>query len=671
MNQLFGWALQALILTAGIFIFLRYVRATRGSRLIRGMVVSVTIGVLGLWGLADWLELEELNYLLQNIAGYVVVIFAILFQPELRRGITQIGERQLLGRLRRQMQDDVLEEVTKAVTAMAARRHGALIAFEREAPLTMYIEGGVTMDSAVTRLVIETVFFPGGALHDGAVIVKKDRIAAASCLFPLTKNPEFSRLRGTRHRAALGLTEETDAVTVAASEETGAISVCSNGVMHENVPPAKLKQVLLETLGSEEKQIANDGRRFGWLRKAMPVIKQDFLWLVASFLIGSAILIIANREASTTRPYQLKLVQRVRESGQDLRDGELAIVLPENMRLASKTLNQTFEINVTGTRGQQIDFGAAPAGIIEFEEVEPGQRLLNIASINWRNDSIGISYNWANDEAPQVGIELIARANFPLKPELVQIDATDLDPHYEVRREALEFDRLEITLVGPADQLSRLESGDLELKLATIYLGPADISNRRAALDISSELKQLDLSIESEDLVYVTIPIVPATHDLDTITREVALICTDISRSAELSEWALPDIAGTASFSIRTSGLIPASIEAGSPDGKQRVDAIINFVRDNLTVFVDIAELPARGEGLSVPIRWYLRQDWREALDTLAPGVRTLGGSETLDIELQSAKKVLLEEVEPEVVPSKSEEQAPIGSTVAGEDSDF
>ncbi|MFT5285506.1 MAG: diadenylate cyclase [Planctomycetota bacterium] len=651
--------------------FLRYVRATRGSRLIRGMVVSVTIGVLGLWGLANWLELEELNFLLQSVAGYIIVIFAILFQPELRRGITQIGDRQLGGRLRRQMQDDVLEEVSKAVTAMAARRHGALIAFEREAPLSMYIEGGVSMDSAVRRLVVETVFFPGGALHDGALIVRKDRIAAASCLFPLTKNPEFSRLRGTRHRAALGLTEETDAVTVAASEETGSISVCSNGVMHENVAPTKLKQVLLATLGSEEFSNSDDGRRTGWLNKTGRTFKQDFLWIAISLLIAFGILLIANREASTTQSYQLRLVQRTRDLGQEVLDGELAMVLPNNMRLASEFRNKSFEIKVTGTRGQQIDFGAAPAGIMELEEAEAGQTLLNLSTINWRHDAIGVRYDWVDGSDPQVEIELIARSAFNLSHELVDIDATNLDPHYEVRRESLQFDHGDITLVGPADQLKRLEDGDLQLKLATIFLGPEHVSDRRAGLDLAPELKRLDLSIESDEVVYVTIPILPATHDLDTITSEVALICTDYSKTAQLDNWELPDIAEFASFSIRTSGLIPASIEAGSVEGKKLIDTIINFVQDNLTVFVDIAELPAPGEGQSVPVRWYLREDWREALDLLAPGVRTLGGRETLDIELESDKEVLLEEVVTEVNSTDGKVGDSSGSERSNDDSDF
>lgn len=651
MNQLFGWALQALILTVGIYLFLRFVRTTRGSRLIRGMVVSVTIGVLGLWGLAKWLELEELNYLFQSIAGYVVVIFAILFQPELRRGISQIGERQLIGRLRRRLQDDVLEEVSKAVTAMAARRHGALIAFERETPLNVYVEGGVQMDSAVARLVIETLFYPGGALHDGAVILRKDRIAAASCLFPLTKNPEFSRLRGTRHRAALGLTEETDAITVAASEESGAISVCSNGVIHENVPPAKLKQVLKATLGSGEiTDGAGDDSR-GWLKRSMPVFKQDMMWIASSFLIGVGILFIAHRDMSVKNPFTLRLVQRARDSVQDPQDGELALVLPDHLRLASEFRGAPLEIEVTGTRGQQIDFGAAPAGVMEFEELEPGQRLLSLSAINWRHDAIGLRYAWANDNPPQVEIERIARMTFRLEPELAVVDPTNLDPRYEVRIDEIQFDRNEITLVGPAGELDKLESNELPLRLSPIVLEPDDSSDLRDRIDIHASLASLDISIEGGELIGVTLPIVPALRDLGSVTPEVALICMDPALTAELSRWTLPDNGQTARFSILTSGLLPTTIDPASPIGQERYSAIRSFVTENLYVFVDVAELPAPGEGHAVPLRWGWRQNWRESPDSLGFDMGTLGGRESLDVRLESAAEVLLEEapIEPEV----------------------
>ncbi len=671
MNQLFGWALQALILTVGIYLFLRFVRTTRGSRLIRGMVVSVSIGVLGLWGLAKWLELEELNYLFQSIAGYVVVIFAILFQPELRRGISQIGERQLIGRLRRRMQDDVLEEVTKAVTAMAARRHGALIAFERESPLNIYVEGGVAMDSAVARLVLETLFYPGGALHDGAVIVRKDRIAAASCLFPLTKNPEFSRLRGTRHRAALGLTEETDAITVAASEESGAISVCSNGVIQENVAPSKLKQVLRATLGSGELTDEDTEESRSWFLSSLPLLKQDFLWIVASLLIGVGILFIAHRDMSVTRKFTLRLVQRARDAEADPLGGELALVLPDHLRLASTFRGAPLEIEVSGTRGQQIDFGAAPAGVMEFEELEPGQRLLSLSAIDWRHDAIGLRYGWGANTPPQVEIELIALKTFRLEPELAVIDPTNLDPRYEVRTSEIQFDRSEISLIGPIDALEKLESGELALRLAPIVLTAEDSSDLRDRLNIHDSLASLDISIEGGELIGVTLPIVPALRNLGAVSPEVALICMDPALTAELSRWTLPENGQTARFSILTSGLLPTTIDSASPIGRDRTTAIRNFVNENLYVFVDVAELPPPGEGHAVPLRWGWRLNWRESLDSLGFDRGTLGVRESLDVRLESAAEVLLEESKTETELPNGELSPQTGSTADDSESGF
>ncbi len=642
MNALFGWALQVLILTLGIYVFLRFVRSTRGSRLVRGLVVAVIVGVLGLWGLAKWLELEELNYIFQSVAGYVVVILAILFQPELRRGIAQLGEHKLIGRLRLRLQEDAIEEVAKAVSAMAARKHGALIAFERETPLSVYIEGGVTIDSVVTRLGIESLFHPGSALHDGAVIVRKDRIASASCLFPLTKNPDFSRLRGTRHRAALGLTEETDAVTVTASEETGSISICRNGEMRERVPPGQLKELLRSALGAGELgESADVGSVFG--RASVAALRQDLVWIAASLVIGAGVLYIAHRDMSITETFTVRIVQGSIEGEHEPLPGELAVLLPTHLRLAAASRGRPVDVEVSGTRGQLDDVGPSLSGVIRFDDGEPGQKLLALDSVHWTHDAIGVGYGWV-DGSPQLETESYATATFPLGPQAVELDATDLDPRYQTRPEEITFDPDEVVVSGPSNALDLLSQGELELRLEPLRLTRRDVSDKIASLSIHPSLARHDLAFQGGQTVAVKLPILPATRDLGVVTKEIAVVCMQPDLSDELGRWTLPPHGQSARFTILTSGLLPATTDPGSPGAKERNAAILRFVEENLVVFVDTAELPPPGQGHTVPVRWTWRKEWKKSLDSFGLDMGSLSGREFLDVRIESERQALLEE---------------------------
>jgi diadenylate cyclase len=213
---------QVLILSAGVYLVLGFLRTTRGTGLVRGLAVTALVGVLGLYALSAYLELDELDYLFEISSGYVVIVLAILFQPELRRGIVHLGENPLLGRLLESRRLGVVTEVVQSVTKMAAKRQGALIAIERKMALDAYMESAVRIDSEVDAFLIDTIFHHGSALHDGAIVIRGDRVAGAGCLFPLAEESrEITKSTGTRHRAALGLTEETDAITIAVSPMAG------------------------------------------------------------------------------------------------------------------------------------------------------------------------------------------------------------------------------------------------------------------------------------------------------------------------------------------------------------------------------------------------------------------------------------------------------------------
>ena len=200
-------------------------------------------------------DLRSLSFVLENFWAFWVLALIVLFQPELRRTLAQAGRSRLLQRVvgqgsaeRRQL----LQEVVRAVEALAAKRIGALIAVERQVGLRAYAELGVPMEAVVSAELLGSLFQPGSPLHDGAALVQGDRITAAGCFLPLSRNLGLSRTFGTRHRAAVGLSEETDAVVVVVSEETGVISLAVDGVIERELDPERLQERLVTLLGAGE-----------------------------------------------------------------------------------------------------------------------------------------------------------------------------------------------------------------------------------------------------------------------------------------------------------------------------------------------------------------------------------------------------------------------------------
>jgi len=228
------------ILFIAIYGVLYYLRSSRGS--------LVLFGLFFLWALfslaAKFFHLNVISHILDMIGSALVVVLFVLFQPELRRALAQLGSyfvRQ--GRRRREM----IGEIVAASCAMARRKCGALIVVERRIHLQTLVDDAVILDDKVNALLLESIFYPNAPLHDGAVIIRGDRIVAARAILPLTRSKELSPQLGTRHRAALGISEESDAVTVVVSEETGSVSIAQRGILHRDLDGESLRR-LLETL---------------------------------------------------------------------------------------------------------------------------------------------------------------------------------------------------------------------------------------------------------------------------------------------------------------------------------------------------------------------------------------------------------------------------------------
>ena len=247
----FSWldALDILIVAFIIYQLLQLIRGTHAVQMALGAMVLVLV-----YWVSQWADLETVNWLLRTFLPYVVFGIIVVFQAEIRKVLAHLGKTPLLGAFSAQRTEEMIDEVVLAATTLASQHTGAIIVIEREMGLRTYIETGITLDAVVTYDLLVNVFSPGTPLHDGAVIVQGNRVAAAACFLPLTVNPELSRQLGSRHRAAIGVTEDTDALAVVVSEETGIISLVSGGRIRRELDARTLKQALLDALEVDESE---------------------------------------------------------------------------------------------------------------------------------------------------------------------------------------------------------------------------------------------------------------------------------------------------------------------------------------------------------------------------------------------------------------------------------
>ncbi|SNX54430.1 diadenylate cyclase CdaA [Thermoanaerobacterium sp. RBIITD] len=234
------------------------IRKTRAEQLFKGIIILIILTKL-----SEWLQLRTVNYLLSNAMTVGVIALLIVFQPELRRALESLGRSEFIRRnffiINDEVQDitDVIIEICDAVQFLSRSKIGALIVLERNTGLNELIETGISLDSKISSELLINTFIPNTPLHDGAVIIRGDRIMAAGCFLPLTDNQNLSTELGTRHRAAIGVTEVSDAVSVIVSEETGTISLAQNGRISRHLDIKTLKEVLLSMFKAKESKASN------------------------------------------------------------------------------------------------------------------------------------------------------------------------------------------------------------------------------------------------------------------------------------------------------------------------------------------------------------------------------------------------------------------------------
>jgi diadenylate cyclase len=255
-----GIAVDILLVWFVIYKLIMVVRGTKAVQLLKGITVIVVVRML-----SQYLGLSTLQWIMDQALTWGFLAIIIIFQPEMRRALEQLGRGRFFSRGGVQGEEDpeiTIEAIVKATEYMAKRRIGALMSIEKETGMSDYIETGIPLNSMISSELLINIFIPNTPLHDGAVIIQRNQIAAAACYLPLSESPFISKELGTRHRAALGISEVTDSLTIIVSEETGNISAARNGEIHRGLTQDELREVLQRELQAPMKAVSSN--RWQW-----------------------------------------------------------------------------------------------------------------------------------------------------------------------------------------------------------------------------------------------------------------------------------------------------------------------------------------------------------------------------------------------------------------------
>ena len=235
-----------------VYTVLGFIRETRAEQLAKGLLVLV-IGT----AIADLTHLYTVHWILSNVMTVGMIAIVVLFQPELRRALEKLGRAKLVrfvGDMDKDEAKNMVVEIAKAIEAMSQSKTGALMVIERETTLNDIVETGTVIDAAISAEMIGNIFYEGAPLHDGAMILRGDRLYAAGCVLPLTQNKKLAKELGTRHRAGIGVTETSDALVIIVSEETGVVSLAENGQLTRFIDIKRIEKILLATFLQEEQK---------------------------------------------------------------------------------------------------------------------------------------------------------------------------------------------------------------------------------------------------------------------------------------------------------------------------------------------------------------------------------------------------------------------------------
>jgi len=251
-SEYWNAAIEILLLAVAIYYGYLYFRGTRGAKVLTGLaILFITLTLV-----SQILNLTVISWLLRSLTAFVAIALVVIFQPELRRALAELGSSQFFSSSTQKK--ETIDVITDSVFELSSRQIGALLAIERDTAIRSFAESGVNIDCEMSEELLITIFYPKTPLHDGGVIIRSDRIIAAACIFPVSQREDLDRTLGLRHRAGLGVTEESDAIAIVVSEETGNISICHRGKIEREFKQGQFEKRLSELLMRDGDHSDND-----------------------------------------------------------------------------------------------------------------------------------------------------------------------------------------------------------------------------------------------------------------------------------------------------------------------------------------------------------------------------------------------------------------------------
>ena len=566
-------AVEVAVFATLIYFGLRFLRRTRGSNVLRGLLYLGVGGLVTFLLLIRAMDLLRLSYLFETIAQSVVIALVVVFHPEIRRAIVHLGESQVFARLfRKEVQ--AVKHIARAVENMSKVRMGALIAIERDASLQQFADTGTPLDAELTPLLLESLFYPKSTLHDGAAIVRDNRIVAAACLLPLSQNPDVNKRLGTRHRAAIGLSEETDAITVTVSEETGSMSLAIGGKLEYGLTREQLEQRLEGILRPQRRpqRAANERKTLGSILKS--ATSDSARKLTA---LGLAALLWLFLDQKITANYDATMQLGVVGIGQPLPQGTMADELYVNLPLDSVKIERFVNMS-TGADVPNVKllFAGPKTGIeqlagdtlklnvrlpkVDWDEVSSAD--FSIADVQLTHRALIDGKVAVTMEPQRVRIEVSRIQSTTLQLAADQVELTfggDERLKARVRDDSFEFSQKSVDLIGPARALEELAARKGEKPLRALLAAPSSARQASAQLQLQPQFTQLGLALR--DPCRLTVQLRP---EMQNYSLELPVIVDDKSLPEAMRNQYRPD-APTKTVRIKAGGALLSKLVGFEP----------------------------------------------------------------------------------------------------------
>ncbi|MEY4828473.1 MAG: hypothetical protein RLZZ562_269 [Planctomycetota bacterium] len=566
-------AVEVAVFATLIYFGLRFLRRTRGSNVLRGLLYLGVGGLVTFLLLIRAMDLLRLSYLFETIAQSVVIALVVVFHPEIRRAIVHLGESQVFARLfRKEVQ--AVKHIARAVENMSKVRMGALIAIERDASLQQFADTGTPLDAELTPLLLESLFYPKSTLHDGAAIVRDNRIVAAACLLPLSQNPDVNKRLGTRHRAAIGLSEETDAITVTVSEETGSMSLAIGGKLEYGLTREQLEQRLEGILRPQRRaqRAANERKTLGSILKS--ATSDSARKLTA---LGLAALLWLFLDQKITANYDATMQLGVVGIGQPLPQGTMADELYVNLPTDSVKLERFINMSTGGDlQSIKLKFAGPKTGI---EQLAGDSLKLNVklpkvdwdevASADFSIADVQLTHRALIDgkvavtmEPQRVRIEVSRIQSTTLQLAADQVELTfggDERLKARVRDDSFEFSQKSVDLIGPARALEELAARKGEKPLKAQLAAPSSARQASAQLQLQPQFAELGLKLREP--CRLTVQLRP---EMQTYSLELPVIVDDKSLPEAMRNQYRPD-APTKTVRIKAGGALLSKLVGFEP----------------------------------------------------------------------------------------------------------